>query len=205
MGFFYERLFGPVDFFGPNPRGLGPNHVRRTKLTGLGLMSTLVLLIVVSIDKYDVEKHRDSNVYGDDAFTRLYASVDADIEELLQKVETTSKEKGKASAVAINAEICRTNARLLVAVKGIEADLAVKANEDFASKRQQFSLLCYWGDFIVLCVLAQVKTDKDLVDTLVQHVENADRLFQEIQDLQKQVEDLEDKLDFRGRGLRTGA
>ncbi|BAU02064.1 hypothetical protein VIGAN_11148200 [Vigna angularis var. angularis] len=57
----------------------------------------------------------------------------------------------------------------------------------------------------VLCVLAQVKTDKDLVDTLVQHVENADRLFQEIQDLQKQVEDLEDKLDFRGRGLRTGA
>ncbi|WVZ05499.1 hypothetical protein V8G54_018845 [Vigna mungo] len=55
----------------------------------------------------------------------------------------------------------------------------------------------------VLCVLAQVKTDKDLVDTLVQPVENADRLFQEIQDLKKQVEDLEDKLDFRGQGVRT--
>ncbi|KAK7379637.1 hypothetical protein VNO80_05101 [Phaseolus coccineus] len=55
----------------------------------------------------------------------------------------------------------------------------------------------------VLGVLAQVKTDKDLVDALVQPAENADRLFQEIQDLQKQVEDLEDKLDFRGQGVRT--
>ena len=48
-----------------------------------------------------------------------------------------------------------------------------------------------------------MKTDKDLVDTLVQPVENADRLFEEIQDLQKQVEDLEDKLDYRGQGVRT--
>ncbi|KAL9332842.1 hypothetical protein ACSQ67_002452 [Phaseolus vulgaris] len=55
----------------------------------------------------------------------------------------------------------------------------------------------------VLGVLAQVKTDKDLVDALVQPAENADRLFQEIQDLQKQVEDLEDKLDFRGQGVKT--
>ncbi|BAT86669.1 hypothetical protein VIGAN_04434300 [Vigna angularis var. angularis] len=55
----------------------------------------------------------------------------------------------------------------------------------------------------VLCVLAQVKTDKDLVDTLVQPVENADRLFQDIQDLKKQVEDLEDELNFRGQGVRT--
>lgn len=57
--------------------------------------------------------------------------------------------------------------------------------------------------FQVLGVLAQVKTDKDLVETLVQPVENADRLFQEIQALQKQVEDLEYKLDFRGPGVRT--
>ncbi|KAK7331449.1 hypothetical protein VNO77_25674 [Canavalia gladiata] len=55
----------------------------------------------------------------------------------------------------------------------------------------------------VLGVLAQVKTDKDLVEALVQPVENADRLSQEIQALQKQVEDLEYKLDFRGQGVKT--
>ncbi|KAL2332609.1 hypothetical protein Fmac_013822 [Flemingia macrophylla] len=55
----------------------------------------------------------------------------------------------------------------------------------------------------VLGVLAQIKTDKDLVEILVQPVENADRLFQEIQHLQKEVEELEYKLDFRGQGVRT--
>jgi len=55
----------------------------------------------------------------------------------------------------------------------------------------------------VLGVLAQVKSDKDLVETLVQPVENADRIFQEIQALQKQVEDLEDKHNFRAQGVRT--
>ncbi|BAU02081.1 hypothetical protein VIGAN_11150300 [Vigna angularis var. angularis] len=35
-------------------------------------------------DKYDVEKNRDSSVYGGDSFSRLYASVDADIVALLQ-------------------------------------------------------------------------------------------------------------------------
>ena len=57
--------------------------------------------------------------------------------------------------------------------------------------------------FQVLGVLAQVKTDKDLVEALVQPIETADRLFQEIQALQKQVEDLDYKLDFRGQGVRT--
>lgn len=52
-------------------------------------------------------------------------------------------------------------------------------------------------------VLAQVKTEKDLVEALVQPVENADRIFQEIEAQQKQVEDLEYKLDFRGPGVRT--
>lgn len=55
----------------------------------------------------------------------------------------------------------------------------------------------------VLGVLAQVKADKDSVETLVQPIESADRLFQEILALQKQVEDLEYKLDFRGQGVKT--
>ena len=55
----------------------------------------------------------------------------------------------------------------------------------------------------MLGVLAQVKTDKDSVEALMQPVETADRLFQEIQTLQKQVDDLEYKLDFHGQGVRS--
>lgn len=45
---------------------------------------TRVDTICKKYDKYDVEKHRDGNISGDDAFARLYASVDADIETLNQ-------------------------------------------------------------------------------------------------------------------------
>lgn len=54
-----------------------------------------------------------------------------------------------------------------------------------------------------LGVLAQVKTDKDLVETLVQPIENADQLFRDIQALQTNVGDLEHELSFRGLGART--
>ncbi|KAJ8774337.1 hypothetical protein K2173_011586 [Erythroxylum novogranatense] len=55
----------------------------------------------------------------------------------------------------------------------------------------------------VLGVLAQIKSDKESVEALVQPVETADRLFQEIQTWQKQVDDLEYKLDFRGQGAKS--
>ncbi|KAL6582060.1 hypothetical protein OROMI_006074 [Orobanche minor] len=55
----------------------------------------------------------------------------------------------------------------------------------------------------VLGVLAQVKTEKDPVDDLIQPVETADRLFQEIQILQRQVSDLESKLDFQSQGVKS--
>lgn len=55
----------------------------------------------------------------------------------------------------------------------------------------------------MLGVLAQVKTDKDSIEVLVQPIDTADRLFQEIQTWLKQVDDLEYKLDFRGQGVRT--
>lgn len=55
----------------------------------------------------------------------------------------------------------------------------------------------------VLGVLAQIKTEKDSVDALLQPIDTADRLFQDIQNLQKQVDDLEYKLDFRGQGVKT--
>ncbi|MED6119967.1 DNA repair protein rad50 [Stylosanthes scabra] len=54
-----------------------------------------------------------------------------------------------------------------------------------------------------LAVLAQVQSDKEVVEALKHPIETADRYFQEISALQKQVEDLEYKLDFRGQGVRT--
>ncbi|KAK3020639.1 hypothetical protein RJ639_046423 [Escallonia herrerae] len=55
----------------------------------------------------------------------------------------------------------------------------------------------------VLGVLAQIKADKDLVEALVQPIETADRLFHEIQGLQKEVQDLEYKLDYGGQGVKS--
>lgn len=55
----------------------------------------------------------------------------------------------------------------------------------------------------MLGVLAQIKAEKDAVDALIQPVETFDRLFQEIQVRQKQVDDLEYGLDIRGQGVRS--
>ncbi|XP_022980190.1 DNA repair protein RAD50 [Cucurbita maxima] len=55
----------------------------------------------------------------------------------------------------------------------------------------------------VVGVLAQVKADRDAVENLVQPIDTADRLYQEIQTWQKQVDDLVYKLDFRGKGVKT--
>lgn len=51
--------------------------------------------------------------------------------------------------------------------------------------------------------MAQIKAEKDAVDALIQPVETSDRLFQEIQALQKQVDDLDYGLDIRGQGIRS--
>lgn len=69
--------------------------------------------ICKKFDKYDVDKQRDLNAYGDDAFARLYASVEANIESALHKSEIALIETNRAAAVALNAEIRRTKARLL--------------------------------------------------------------------------------------------
>ncbi|KAL1548104.1 DNA repair protein RAD50 isoform X1 [Salvia divinorum] len=52
----------------------------------------------------------------------------------------------------------------------------------------------------VLGVLAQIKAEKDSVDALIQPVGTADRLFQEMQALQKQVNELESRLDIQAQG-----
>ena len=49
---------------------------------------TRVDAICNKYDKYDVEKQRDSNIAGDDAFARLYSSVESDIETAYQVLNT---------------------------------------------------------------------------------------------------------------------
>ncbi|CAA0830471.1 Syntaxin-71 [Striga hermonthica] len=96
---------------------------RRRKMSVIDLL-TRVDAICRKYDKYDIAL-KDSNFSGDDAFARLYTSVESDIESLLQKAETASNEKNRASAVAINAEIRRTKAKLLDEVPKLQR-LAVK-------------------------------------------------------------------------------
>ncbi|KAK3194762.1 hypothetical protein Dsin_026072 [Dipteronia sinensis] len=74
---------------------------------------TRVDSICKKYDKYDIDKQKDLNVAGDDAFARLYGVVEADLDAALEKSEAAAAEKNRATAVAINAEIRRTKARLL--------------------------------------------------------------------------------------------
>ncbi|XP_050380709.1 syntaxin-71-like [Argentina anserina] len=99
---------------------------------------TRVEAICTKYDRYDIDKHKESNVSGDDAFARLYSAVESDIESALQKAELASKEKNRASAVALNAEIRRTKARLMEEVPKLQR-LAVKkvkglSSEEFAAR-----------------------------------------------------------------------
>ncbi|XP_021849100.1 syntaxin-72-like [Spinacia oleracea] len=64
-------------------------------------------------EKYDVDKQRERNAAGDDAFTHLYDTIESGIEAVLRKSEVVAMETNRAKAVALNAEIRRTKARLL--------------------------------------------------------------------------------------------
>ncbi|RLN17344.1 syntaxin-71-like [Panicum miliaceum] len=74
---------------------------------------TRVDAICQKYDKYDVDKLNGANVAGDDPFARLYASVDADVNQCVEKAEAAKQEKNRAAVVALNAEIRRTKAKLL--------------------------------------------------------------------------------------------
>ena len=86
---------------------------------------TRVDSICKKYDKYDVDKQREANISGDDAFARLYGAFETQIETALEKAELVTKEKNSAAAVAMNAEIRRTKARLSEEVPKLQR-LAVK-------------------------------------------------------------------------------
>ncbi|CAN1237283.1 SYP71, partial [Linum grandiflorum] len=83
-----------------------------------GRMSVIDLITRVDsicrkFDKYDVDKQTELNVTGEDAFARLYSSVQAELDSTIQKADSVASAKNRAAVVAINAEIRRTKARLL--------------------------------------------------------------------------------------------
>ncbi|KAF5751535.1 hypothetical protein HS088_TW02G00550 [Tripterygium wilfordii] len=104
----------------------------------------------------DVEKQRELNAHGDDAFGRLYAFVEAEIDAALQarhssfhilleflffmsiawlKSGTASGEMNRAIAVAMNAEVRRTKARLMEEVPKLQK-LAQKRVKGVSSEDQ---------------------------------------------------------------------
>lgn len=81
-------------------------------------MSVIAILFRVDVickkfDKYDVDKQRELNASSDDAFARLYAAVESEIEAAYHKSEAASMETSRASVVAMNAEIRRAKARMM--------------------------------------------------------------------------------------------
>lgn len=67
--------------------------------------------ICLKYEKYDIEKQRSGSL--DDAFGRLYASFESQIDATVRKAEIAATETNRAKVVAMNAEIRRTKARLL--------------------------------------------------------------------------------------------
>ncbi|KAJ0083528.1 hypothetical protein Patl1_30730 [Pistacia atlantica] len=63
-------------------------------------------------EKYDLDKQRDPNSQADDAFARLYTAIETEVEKALHKAEAASRDTNRAAAVAMNAEVRRTKARL---------------------------------------------------------------------------------------------
>ncbi|XWS73722.1 hypothetical protein CRYUN_Cryun02cG0152800 [Craigia yunnanensis] len=68
-------------------------------------------------EKYDPKKQHELNAFGDDAFARLFALVEADIEK---KSEMVSMEKNRAAAVALSGEVRRIKARLMEEVPKLQ-------------------------------------------------------------------------------------
>ncbi|GFZ14290.1 syntaxin of plants 71 [Actinidia rufa] len=113
-------------------------------------------------DKYDIDKQKDLNVYGDDAFARLYAAVEADIETALQKAESASNEKNRAAAVSINAEIRRTKARLLEEVPKLQR-LAIKKASSFSIDLTRWRYLdVTLGTELKVCIMGPAEGNHSL-------------------------------------------
>ncbi|KAJ6972369.1 syntaxin-71-like [Populus alba x Populus x berolinensis] len=121
-----DRTRKKITTFSFNPTG---------KMTVIDLV-TRVDSICKKFDKYDVDKQKNLNAAGDDAFARLYAVVEADLDAVLQKSEAAKIEKSRATAVAMNAEIRRTKARLLEEIPKLQR-LAFKQVKGLSNEERE--------------------------------------------------------------------
>lgn len=85
---------------------------------------TRVDAICKKYDRYDADKHRN-DAGGGDPFSRLYVVVDAEIDAAVEKSEKAAREKNRAAAVTLNADVRRTKARLMEEVIKLQK-LAIK-------------------------------------------------------------------------------
>ncbi|CAN6195665.1 unnamed protein product [Urochloa humidicola] len=84
---------------------------------------TRVDAICKKYERYDADKHGG----GDgDPFSRLYAAVDAEIDAAVETAARAAKEKNRAAAVAMNADVRWTKARLLEEVVKLQKMAAKK-------------------------------------------------------------------------------
>ncbi|KAK9115051.1 hypothetical protein Syun_021848 [Stephania yunnanensis] len=81
---------------------------------------TRVDSICKKYDKYDVDKQKDLNAAGSDAFAHLYSSIESDIDTTLEKWEVALNEKNRAAAVAMKAEVRRSKAKLVEEVAKLQ-------------------------------------------------------------------------------------
>ncbi|KAF8648090.1 hypothetical protein HU200_065131 [Digitaria exilis] len=83
---------------------------------------TRVDAICKKYERYDADKHRGDG----DPFSCLYAAVDAEIDDAIEKSARAAKEKNWAASVTLNADVRRTKARLLEEVVKLEKMAATK-------------------------------------------------------------------------------
>nr|XP_027086453.1 syntaxin-71-like isoform X2 [Coffea arabica] len=92
-------------------------------------------------EKYDVEKQRSLKTSSEDAFARLFASFESQIEAALQKSEMAAMETSRAKVVAMNAEVRRVKARLMEEVPKLQKLAQKKSHSNCPSQKEGLDTL----------------------------------------------------------------
>ncbi|PWA83798.1 syntaxin-71 [Artemisia annua] len=121
---------------------------------GVSDLITRVDAICKKYEKYDIDKLKDANnnINTKDAFASLYTAIESDLDQVIEKSEVAAAEKNRAFAVALNAEIRRSKARLLEElpklqhlafkkVKGLSKDELEARNELVSALKERIEVV----------------------------------------------------------------